>query len=642
MKLLATAVLILVLAGCGGGGGDSGGESGIPSGQAPPISPSSISIVFADQVSELPAGKVASLKLQGASVQNVTKTSIDGQAVAYSIIDDELLLSTSSLSAGSHKLSIEVAGQIADRTLVLKEAVLPTAPAAYLESVITGLQEKLTATSSGLSGAELSYSQSVQAELTKQRAALATANAATLRELAIFVAANGLTGSSQSSSQADHPVLLAAVFTNGTAQAEQPILYDAALCDSLTRQLPFYVVGAAASLRAMMIAPSPITTAIAVASYATSVAMTGLTAEEIMRVCVIESEILNILDPQTRANIIGNVQEFTHERLRSFLLSVPAKISDSVSDDMIDKVRRIHATVQDARIAAKRFLFVDMPDSVGTTLAAFARQFVVAGKAERYYIGEISDARIEAAKSGESETVSLSFSFKPGQMPKDPVTFSFKVMRASDGRIVATQTGRLNPLPLPVAIAATISASPGVQFTGSLRATGQTGFEILTLPSSGVLYLTDAKAGSFTYLVNTTVPPSATDSFTFRARNEAGTSEPVTVTINIDLMAALAQAVVGEWSVTLLQSNTTYMMTVHADGTGVYTVDNVRWPMTWSIGKNDKKQYAFYERGFWHPGYDGLDRDGLTLPVTSFYTYPFDYATQQTDYTKKSQLYLKR
>lgn len=69
-----------------------------------------------------------------------------------------------------------------------------------------------------------------------------------------------------------------------------------------------------------------------------------------------------------------------------------------------------------------------------------------------------------------------------------------------------------------------------------------------------------------------------------------------------------------------------------AVGTGRYFVNETSYGVYWSLQKADNRYYL-YEWGFWHPAYDGLSRDALTYPISSFTTHS-DTFGPQIQYTK--------
>ncbi len=113
-----------------------------------------------------------------------------------------------------------------------------------------------------------------------------------------------------------------------------------------------------------------------------------------------------------------------------------------------------------------------------------------------------------------------------------------------------------------------------------------------------------------------------------------GTTQ-VTVTAT-DSTAIYEQAVLGVWTVSLLDGTASYQAELLPGGKTVYRVPyseaqgycpntgppvngNCEYRAKWEIRRYDR--YYLFDGGFWHPAYDWEDRDPLTMPVGSFTTY---------------------
>jgi len=121
-------------------------------------------------------------------------------------------------------------------------------------------------------------------------------------------------------------------------------------------------------------------------------------------------------------------------------------------------------------------------------------------------------------------------------------------------------------------------------------------------------------------------------------RGEHARAGTATVTVIAeDSTAIYAQAVQGRWTATNLESGEPNTLEVRADGRGAYIVapddlgycrglggtrvgEHCEYAVTWQIVRANGR-YHLYESGFWHPAFDGLSRDPLTMPVTGFTTY---------------------
>ncbi|WP_285010203.1 hypothetical protein [Pedobacter faecalis] len=101
-----------------------------------------------------------------------------------------------------------------------------------------------------------------------------------------------------------------------------------------------------------------------------------------------------------------------------------------------------------------------------------------------------------------------------------------------------------------------------------------------------------------------------------------------TVKYQIDSTHIYAKLVLGNWTVTNLEDNTSYDMVVHEDGKATYyTSSGSEFQSTWTIQKRGAKYY-FGEAGFWHPGFNqfrtynqGFHDEGLRIPLKSFVHY---------------------
>lgn len=105
------------------------------------------------------------------------------------------------------------------------------------------------------------------------------------------------------------------------------------------------------------------------------------------------------------------------------------------------------------------------------------------------------------------------------------------------------------------------------------------------------------------------------------------------------LQSDLEKAVVGDWTVTLIESNSSYRLKVLSEGISghsdrnimYYQADGTPFP-DWALhaynyqvpggytylAKWNISDCKFYESGFWHPAFDDLEREPLTLPVKGF------------------------
>ncbi len=136
--------------------------------------------------------------------------------------------------------------------------------------------------------------------------------------------------------------------------------------------------------------------------------------------------------------------------------------------------------------------------------------------------------------------------------------------------------------------------------------------------------------------------PSKNVTFLVELYNSADdVSITVAVKLNGDSMLEdLKLAVLGNWIVYRIETDTIYTMELLAGGTGFYLLPKERdascpngvarsafmceYRINWFIRTvTDTKngdQYYLQEEGFWHPGFSGLNRSPLTLPLFRFET----------------------
>lgn len=133
-------------------------------------------------------------------------------------------------------------------------------------------------------------------------------------------------------------------------------------------------------------------------------------------------------------------------------------------------------------------------------------------------------------------------------------------------------------------------------------------------------------------------------------RGEHARSATARVTVIAeDSTAIYAAAVLGGWTATSAESGQVNTLEVRADGRGAYLVppdglgycpglggtrvgSHCEYSIQWRIVRANGR-YHLYENGFWHPAYDGLARDPLTMPVTGFTTY--SNSTPAVQYVKQ-------
>jgi len=136
-----------------------------------------------------------------------------------------------------------------------------------------------------------------------------------------------------------------------------------------------------------------------------------------------------------------------------------------------------------------------------------------------------------------------------------------------------------------------------------------------------------------------------------RGPNRREGTASVTVTA-VDSTEIYAEAALGRWGVTLLESSSSYTLELRPGGKGAYLVapdsygycpghggtrvgDSCEYPNQWSITRSGGR-YFLWESGFFHPAYGGEPRDPLTYPITGFTTYSnFNNSTPSRRYVKQ-------
>ncbi|HIJ84656.1 MAG TPA: tandem-95 repeat protein, partial [Magnetococcales bacterium] len=135
------------------------------------------------------------------------------------------------------------------------------------------------------------------------------------------------------------------------------------------------------------------------------------------------------------------------------------------------------------------------------------------------------------------------FTYQPNPGTSGPDTFTFAVSDGAGETAPIPMTVQVvNNPPSPVADTPTIMAGQTLNATLSVsNADGDTlAYRIVTNGSKGVVTLTNAATGTYTYVPN----PGAygTDTFTFIVNDGIADSQAVTVTVNVDVDAAVSFA----------------------------------------------------------------------------------------------------
>jgi len=303
---------------------------------------------------------------------------------------------------------------------------------------------------------------------------------------------------------------------------------------------------------------------------------------------------------------------FNHGRARTFEVETEARFLDVIGDSFVTLSHRLGGMLRYAHQSSSLFA-AGVPAEVHNSLLSVTRTLWIPAAANTYALSGISDSRITGAVSASGSQLMLTFSYREGQVPSSTLNFDFNLADVTTSAVVGTYGATLNALNVPVASGGSINARYGETYQGRLSAVYGDRFEIVSQPLRGTVALLDARTGEFSY--HTTSQEDLPDQFSYRAVNAAGRSEPAMVDVSIDMSPLYEAAAVGTWSV--VSPDSSYTMILIAGGTGYYAVDDINYPIRWSISR-DGDGYKLYEYGFWHYAFDAVPRTALTLPITSF------------------------
>jgi hypothetical protein len=582
------------------------------------------------ETADLAAGRVLAVEFVGIGADSATAR-LDGVPLAGSVVDGQLLVQLPLSARGAVDLAISAG----NRTVNLPLRVAPAAevgdPAAYLQGVHAGLDAQLQQLAATAQGDEAANLKAIRTALQAQSRQLDGADAATLRAAAQMYAAN-----------------------TGTPAMSSSAALTGAACDAAALRYPKVVKATVVAVAATALAiqtgnvyfwiPSLAATAILVRAPQAAIDDIG---EHCLSFAALEFGVEET-DAVVGAMMGGGARQagvaynWRHKEARRFRLQETRRLPDAFGTAFEVQARQLAALLS----RLNNITSVVGLDFSGAILKfnQFTHEQKRAANPGDYRMVSIGDGRIEGEAAVSGQALALTFAFRSGQMPQSPVPFAFTLVHRSEGAITAPFDATLSPLALPTVRPIAIAAMPGQQATGKLAGSGAQRYEIVAQPVKGRVALTDAVTGAFTYTMN--ADANGDDGFTYRAVNDAGASTAATVAVRTDLQSIFEQAVVGNWTVSNLDPNSgsTYTLTVEPGGTGFYTAGEARYRVAWSISKNSRNEYIFRETGFWHPGYDSGFVEGLAYPVTSHYTYHFQYRPpegQLPDPAQRARFYQK-
>lgn len=394
-------------------------------------------------------GKVLALTLRGSGLDKVTAR-IGSTPAASQLVDGQLLVTVPEMPAGAYTLTLSGGADTVSLPLAVTETILPAAPRAYLESAIDTQQAQLATALANASGDGKALLQAVSAELARQKARLAASqDEAAIRREALAYAANFAQLRSE---------LASLQFASGPVRRA----FNASECQRLAFAYPVEIAGIAASTWVVAASLSnPLTAALGAAALYSYIEVAKATLGLIVRECLFNDSILLSADSdfasatqagrlaRRSANLAVAASSasfvFTHGKARAFAVTEKNRISDMVGDDLKAFAVRMASILGFIQKGAS-FFGVNLEPYIAN-FASYSRERTQPGKGGDYVIGTISDARIQGTAGAAGDKLSLGFSFRQGQMPKDPVGFSFTLLRADTKKVMGTYTATLHPAP---------------------------------------------------------------------------------------------------------------------------------------------------------------------------------------------------
>lgn len=581
-------------------------------GSSPPVTPTP-SASFSDGGHTFSAGRVVSLDVENFALTDDLEVSIDGAPVPAQIIDGRVVFVMPLNISGAKSVVLKNAARSLEVPVNIEALMIPANPASYVANLHAQLDAQLDDLIANASGDELSMLQWAKTKLQEQRDGLNDLDAETLQQMAALLKANGFES------------LLATASSTSFVSTWQKA--DLARCNELSDQYPNVFAAAILStgvVVAGLFPPSPLAL-VGLAGMVITVKKARGIVGEIGDACLnpfgepLLTEIGGAtlaVDGPALAHKIELGHPFNHNVARTFQVEVEARLLDIIGENLTTLAHRLGGMLRYARQNSSMFA-AGVPADIPDSLLNVTREMLIPAEANTYALTGISDARITGTASAAGSTLTLKFAYREGQMPVSAAAFEFALTDVTTNEVVGTYEATLNSIGLPTAYSSSIEVRYGETLTGRLSASFSDRIEIVSQPARGTVTLVDAEAGTFTY--HTTSDDPRPDEFTYRAVNAAGYSEPATVEVRVDLTPLYEAAAVGAWRVYYTSETSVYdyTMTLLADGTGYYEVDDTRYGIHWEI-RRDSDGYKLYESGFWHPAFDGMSRTALTLPITSF------------------------
>ena len=224
----------------------------------------------------------------------------------------------------------------------------------------------------------------------------------------------------------------------------------------------------------------------------------------------------------------------------------------------------------------------DIPYTITyTALATAANEFDADGDLISFRVESVSSGIL--TKNGIAVVAGTTILYPTESLVWTPAanvngTVSAFTVKAYDGSLlsstaiqVMTNIDAVNDA--PVANAQTIAATENTTYTGTLTGSDIEGnaltYSVVSQGSKGVVTITNATTGAFTYVPNTNA--NGSDSFTFKVNDGSLDSAPATVTVNITACTPNT----GDTTVTACGSFVWYSITYTTSATPTHTFTNV-------------------------------------------------------------------
>ena len=448
-----------------------------------------------------------------------------------------------SMPAGAQTLTVSIAGRTYSSTVTTTAAIAVDNPRAALNAL---LQNGRATAISRRADASLTASQRTALDESLARIDQATTAVAAMTDgqvsgMASVLAANGLISSGVASLR----------------QVYQPIANDNAACDAVHRELSQRMITLAAMVSwgsaltgvtgsALLAAagssgafPAIVVVGIGAAAtlYIASDYISGTVAvfNRTFTACMFEDSVSleGLATSQgeitTRAIAVAGKQAFTNRVARTVQVRRSFQPQASVRGEII----RIVADAT-GPLAASPLI----PAAAKGLLAQFRASGSDVVPSANIGIAGISRSDISGSVVPVSaDAVRLTFSYTGTTAPTQNIDFTFQIIRP--GEQPATVSAQL-AVALPEADDATVEVVQDTPASSSVQIRNATSAEVVAQPKNGSVTL--SANGSFQYTPSSRFFGS--DSFTYRARNDQGTSRDATVTINV------VRRFEGIWNVT--------------------------------------------------------------------------------------------